>query len=39
MFALVVWDRERQVLWLRRDRVGSRTLYYTISCSARWIAP
>ncbi|NJM72758.1 MAG: hypothetical protein HC862_22905 [Scytonema sp. RU_4_4] len=29
IFALVVWDREKQVLWLVRDRVGARTLYYT----------
>jgi asparagine synthase (glutamine-hydrolysing) len=39
MFALVVWDREKQVLWLVRDRVGARTLYYTTTGSVRWIAP
>ncbi|NEU81384.1 asparagine synthase-related protein [Nostoc sp. UIC 10630] len=39
MFALVVWDRERQVLKLVRDRIGVRTLYYTTTGSVRWIAP
>ena len=35
MFALVVWDRQRQLLSLVRDRIGARTLYYTTG----WIAP
>ncbi len=39
MFGLVVWDREQQVLWLGRDRIGSRTLYYTTTDAVRWIAP
>ena len=39
MFALVICDRERQELWLIRDRTGSRTLYYTTSSSTRWVAP
>jgi asparagine synthase (glutamine-hydrolysing) len=39
MFSLAVWDRERQELWLGRDRVGTRTLYYTTSGGTRWIAP
>lgn len=39
MFALVVWDREKQELWLGRDRVGAKTLYYTTTGSTRWIAP
>lgn len=39
MFALVVWDREKQVLRLVRDRIGVRTLYYTTTGSVRWIAP
>ena len=39
MFALAVWDRDRQELWLMRDRVGAYTLYYTISGQTRWIAP
>lgn len=38
-FALVVWDRERQVLCLGRDRVGAKTLYYTTAGTTRWIAP
>lgn len=39
MFALAIWDRDRQELWLVRDRVGSRTLYYTTSGSTCWVAP
>ncbi|MHC0064321.1 asparagine synthetase B family protein [Nostoc sp. UIC 10890] len=39
MFALVIWDREKQVLRLVRDRIGVRTLYYTTTGSVRWIAP
>lgn len=39
MFALAVWDRDRQILYLARDRSGSRTLYYTTTGKTRWIAP
>ncbi|BDI20199.1 asparagine synthetase B [Nostoc cf. commune SO-36] len=39
MFGLVVWDREKQVLKLVRDRIGVRTLYYTTTGSVCWIAP
>lgn len=39
MFAIAVWDRETQQLWLARDRVGAKTLYYTTSGETRWIAP
>ncbi|MBK1986362.1 asparagine synthase [Sphaerospermopsis aphanizomenoides BCCUSP55] len=39
MFGLVVWDREKQVLYLGRDPIGSRTLYYTNTGLTRWIAP
>ncbi len=38
-FALVIWDRERQVIWLGRDRAGVRTLYYTTTGSIRRVAP
>ncbi len=39
MFALAIWDRERQELGLVRDRTGCRTLYYTTNGATRWIAP
>ncbi len=38
MFAIAVWDRERQDLWLGRDRVGAKTLYYTTAGRTRWIS-
>ncbi|MDF5710439.1 MAG: asparagine synthetase B family protein [Nostoc sp. S4] len=39
MFGLVIWDRQQQVLWLGRDRIGSWTLYYTNAGAIRAIAP
>jgi len=38
-FALAVWDRDQQTLWLGRDRSGVRTLYYTTGVGSCWIAP
>ncbi|UBF27823.1 asparagine synthase [Kovacikia minuta CCNUW1] len=38
-FALGIWDREQQKLWLGRDRAGIDTLYYTNAGTTRWIAP
>lgn len=35
-FSLAVWDRDREVLWLGRDPVGARTLYYTSQGATRW---
>ncbi|EKQ70665.1 asparagine synthase (glutamine-hydrolyzing) [Leptolyngbyaceae cyanobacterium JSC-12] len=37
-FAIAVWDREQQALWLGRDRSGIQTLYYTINGSTHWIS-
>ncbi|MBS1808735.1 MAG: 7-cyano-7-deazaguanine synthase [Acidobacteria bacterium] len=39
MFAFVVWDTQQNSLWLVRDRVGARTLYYSTEGRQRWIAP
>lgn len=39
MFGVVVWDCEKQELYLIRDAIGSRTLYYTTTGLTYWIAP
>ncbi len=39
MFGFVVWDCEKQELYLIRDAIGSRTLYYTTTGLSYWIAP
>jgi asparagine synthase (glutamine-hydrolysing) len=38
MFGLAVWDRERQELYLGRDRSGTRTVYYTTTGATRWVS-
>jgi asparagine synthase (glutamine-hydrolysing) len=38
MFGLAVWDRERQELYLGRDRSGARTVYYTKTGATRWVS-
>ena len=39
MFGLVVWDCEKQELYLIRDAIGGCTLYYTTTGLTYWIAP
>ncbi|BAY84966.1 asparagine synthase [Calothrix parasitica NIES-267] len=39
MFSLCVWDNQKRYLYLVRDGVGSRTLYYTNSGNICFIAP
>ncbi|MTJ10920.1 MULTISPECIES: asparagine synthetase B [unclassified Anabaena] len=38
MFGLVVWDCEKQELYLIRDAIGSWTLYYTNTGVTSWIS-
>ncbi|WNZ44732.1 asparagine synthase-related protein [Leptolyngbya boryana CZ1] len=35
----VIWDRQLQQIWMIRDRVGQKTLYYTRTGETRWISP
>jgi asparagine synthase (glutamine-hydrolysing) len=39
MWCLAVWEKVTQQLFLVRDIVGARTIYYTISGATQWIAP
>lgn len=36
-YAFAVWDREQRRLWLGRDRVGIKTLYYTTAGAQRYV--
>lgn len=35
-YAFCVWDRDRETLWLVRDRVGIETLYYSTEGAVRY---
>lgn len=39
MFAFAVWDQQQRELWLARDAVGARTIYYTTTGASRLVAP
>ncbi|MEA5467717.1 asparagine synthetase B family protein [Spirulina sp. 06S082] len=39
IFSFIIWEKERDRLWLVRDASGGRTLYYTQQNSTYYIAP
>lgn len=39
MFCFVVYDRWRKCLWLARDAIGGKTLYYSAFEGTYWISP
>ncbi|MBG0743690.1 MAG: 7-cyano-7-deazaguanine synthase [Cylindrospermopsis raciborskii KL1] len=39
MFNIVIWDRNQQELYLVRDAIGKKNLYYTLDRGTYYIAP
>ena len=38
MFAFAIWDEDKQKLFIARDRLGKKPLYYTIQNNCIWFA-